>query len=583
MSIVWRDGTTKHPTHVTNVGGSLAIAKDADGIAGLGVRYDVSTFGGIQEAIDAAAGKDNGIVYLPPGTYTESTTLTVPAGVSLVGAGVDVSIINFTGSGPAIEGSASWYHQRFQDLTVTIENNTNANTDILDAYYGANTCLFSNIKLITTATYGRHGLIIRGVSSGANNAQYNNTFINVRTLTADTDAGGIGLYLYGQDVTNARCNSNQVIGGILDGFNTGCYINGNGNHIIGTTFNGPAATAALHLYGDNGCVDNTVSAYFDAGISGDKIRLELTTNAVCHMLGVHGGRGIKSPSDIVLTGSYTTYIYYSLFTRGVWPGSVDSDALTSVDSQVYAGADDAGFVQYMGGRDWASAKIIAAGKNYAGSINAVSPAGGLSANLYSSTDAEFRIVKSADGSSFTKLFVLNSDGEVVDDFEVMSEGVNNIVYGTVYSSTYVPTFVLRRTRGTKASPSQILSGNQVGRIYFAGARDTTPNFGTGAKITAYATEDIDAAGYGMKLVLAVASSGATSTTDILTVDEDGITLNTAKAISMTGTGADEAIIACEATADSVTADPTTDAPNGWLEFNVGGNTRYVPYYTIDGA
>jgi hypothetical protein len=54
-------------------------------------------------------------------------------------------------------------------------------------------------------------------------------------------------------------------------------------------------------------------------------------------------------------------------------------------------------------------------------------------------------------------------------------------------------------------------------------------------------------------------------------------------IDMTNTGADEAIIRCEATGDTVTADPTTDAPDGWLEFYIGGATRYVPYYTIDGA
>lgn len=38
-----------------------------------------------------------------------------------------------------------------------------------------------------------------------------------------------------------------------------------------------------------------------------------------------------------------------------------------------------------------------------------------------------------------------------------------------------------------------------------------------------------------------------------------------------------------ATSDVVTADPTTDAPSGWMEVTVGGQTRYVPYYTIDGS
>lgn len=38
-----------------------------------------------------------------------------------------------------------------------------------------------------------------------------------------------------------------------------------------------------------------------------------------------------------------------------------------------------------------------------------------------------------------------------------------------------------------------------------------------------------------------------------------------------------------ATGDSVTADPTTDAPAGWLKVDVGGGARYIPFYTLTGS
>jgi hypothetical protein len=38
------------------------------------------------------------------------------------------------------------------------------------------------------------------------------------------------------------------------------------------------------------------------------------------------------------------------------------------------------------------------------------------------------------------------------------------------------------------------------------------------------------------------------------------------------------ILRAIATTDTPTKDPTTDAPVGWLEIQVGGNSRYIPFY-----
>ena len=50
-------------------------------------------------------------------------------------------------------------------------------------------------------------------------------------------------------------------------------------------------------------------------------------------------------------------------------------------------------------------------------------------------------------------------------------------------------------------------------------------------------------------------------------------------IIATGTGAGEAILECEATGDTVTANPETDAETGFIHIIIGGSARYIPFYT----
>lgn len=58
--------------------------------------------GAIQDAIDAAEDGGGGLVYLNPGIYKTLSTLTVPAGVSLAGAGGKASYLHYAGDNLAL-------------------------------------------------------------------------------------------------------------------------------------------------------------------------------------------------------------------------------------------------------------------------------------------------------------------------------------------------------------------------------------------------------------------------------------------------------------------------------------------------
>jgi hypothetical protein len=111
--ILWRDGTQKVPTYVTDVGGTLTVRKNADGIASLGQRFDVTTFGAVgdgvtddatafQAAIDAAEAAGGGVVICRPTSngYKIDSGLTFPTSeeVHLTGYGTLITFGGTTGT-----------------------------------------------------------------------------------------------------------------------------------------------------------------------------------------------------------------------------------------------------------------------------------------------------------------------------------------------------------------------------------------------------------------------------------------------------------------------------------------------------
>lgn len=73
----------------------------------------------VQEAIDDIASDGGGTVYLNPGTYTLADDLTIPSGVSLVGASGLTTILDFDGNAKSIviEGS-----DPYDTGTITVDN-----------------------------------------------------------------------------------------------------------------------------------------------------------------------------------------------------------------------------------------------------------------------------------------------------------------------------------------------------------------------------------------------------------------------------------------------------------------------------
>lgn len=50
-------------------------------------------------------------------------------------------------------------------------------------------------------------------------------------------------------------------------------------------------------------------------------------------------------------------------------------------------------------------------------------------------------------------------------------------------------------------------------------------------------------------------------------------------LDLSGIGAGSANLKITATTDTPSDDPTTDAPTGWMEIDVGGSPRYIPFYS----
>lgn len=85
----------------------------------------------------------------------------------------------------------------------------------------------------------------------------------------------------------------------------------------------------------------------------------------------------------------------------------------------------------------------------------------------------------------------------------------------------VPIFSGSRRNGTLASPTAIVSGDQLGSFNFHGAKTTALIYGPAARYTSYATENWSSTAGGTKLVFSVTPNTTQVLTDALTVDQDG--------------------------------------------------------------
>lgn len=373
-------------------------------------------------------------------TFTVYTSLTVPAGMDWLGLGMDVTIFSFQAPYQGLLGGGKWVNQTFRDFQINLTGNPNALVNLMDAQYGATRCLFQNLKLVTSS-HGQHGLMIRGATPGGvyNDNCYGNLFLNIRSSTADSNAPGVALYLYGQDLTGARANAHQVIGGSFDGFETGIFVHGQGNSIIAATFNGPAGTAALVI--ENGAsgadsFDNLVEGcYFDSAITGAKLKL-LDNQAganIFYIAAIHTCVGLTDARNVTVSETVAGNIRFTFVGREIVVGGTLPTTTGSEDGDMIRSRRDDSLMQVHAGDDSQGGSLLLSGITFGGGSLGVSNHGGVSIAIYNDAAAEFRVVRRA-GATYTALLKLNSSGQV---YGPASYGSANVSTGGI-SGNYTP-------------------------------------------------------------------------------------------------------------------------------------------------
>lgn len=84
----------------------------------------------------------------------------------------------------------------------------------------------------------------------------------------------------------------------------------------------------------------------------------------------------------------------------------------------------------------------------------------------------------------------------------------------------VPIVTVKRYNGTKASPTPILSADQIGSFNYQGASTTALTYGPAARMAALATENWSSTAGGTKLVFSVTPNTTQTLTTALTIDQD---------------------------------------------------------------
>lgn len=159
---------------VAGVATNLSVA--ASGAYGVFFNVKSSAYGAVGDgstndyvailAAVTAAAVTGGIVYFPPGTYDMGTALTVPANVSLMGAGPNASIIETTGAATnvlVLSGSPTYTGQSVSGLTLKCKI---ANTGLIISFTGSSRAVVRDCYLGGANSTAANGLVDVGSASG---------------------------------------------------------------------------------------------------------------------------------------------------------------------------------------------------------------------------------------------------------------------------------------------------------------------------------------------------------------------------------------------------------------------------------
>ena len=218
----------------------------------------------IQEAIDvAAAATYGGVVYLPPGTYKVSATLTLPADVSLQGAGPVSTFLTMDHASNAlisVTGSTARDSQFIRDMRLTVSQANTGNLITVGAGsrlivdncdIGAGTNVNGDCIGVVTSASTRltiRDCILRWTSATASaincaGAMARGVFINC-IFSPPAACSATNGWVYGRDIdfigcrfdcaaaTSGTCSVYKANSTTLDATMTGCKFEGSGGATV---------------------------------------------------------------------------------------------------------------------------------------------------------------------------------------------------------------------------------------------------------------------------------------------------------------------------------------------------------------
>lgn len=420
---------------------------DPDRAAGT---FDVREFGAegdgstddtsaVQAAVNAAAESGDGApVCFPEGRY-RVRRISVPGGVSLTGTTVDRSVIQGTGDGAVIEGREGWVRQRFRHLQVTHEADSAASgVPLLDQKYGARRCEFKNLKLVGVDGASSHGIRLRGehpergrvgLDDSESQGVFYNILRNVHCRTSGgylrSDPGSVAFYLEGTTTEGGRANLNLLERCHVAGWGTGFRLDEGHDNVFlnckqedtGSSTSFPRFHLEIRSLGrDSVTHDNLVIAQsFDAANPGQRVRLH--NERIQHhpvVVTFIGGRMFDPARDVTCTTGSSTEETPKYQAFGVAGGNriSDRDATSPAGNRSarIGGSVDDGVVSLDGGPAQDSGRFIAAARHFTGTVEAVSRKGGASVSIRDDPEAQFRLVKTDDGSRYRQVWAVDRRG-----------------------------------------------------------------------------------------------------------------------------------------------------------------------------
>ena len=358
-----------------------------------------------------ALGSNPGTVVLMAGTIIDTAGIVVPASVSIEGPGSAMCTIDSRAATASISGTnaGGWYKQHFTGFAISHANNSNTGVKFITHSVGIAQCKFDDLHLQADGTASSDGIYIvdnLGGPTGVCNVISNS---RIERMTGTGAVSGCGVNLLGAG-NNASVNSNLIQNCAINFYSTGVYMQGQNNVLSKVIWN--SCTTALHVQGDTITIDNfALGCYFD-GSNTTKILLDDTSNtSVHHVLTISACINVTTPSQVTL-GTNPSMIAFSMTGRNQAIGSSTPTSLNGSQAPAVYGGPTTGLVSYMGDQTFTSGRIIAAGSAYAGSANAVSNNGGVSAAIQNTSGTAFRVVTTSNGSSFTIVAAIDNSGNL---------------------------------------------------------------------------------------------------------------------------------------------------------------------------